>query len=322
MILAGIEILFFIAIPIMNELKQWWLRKTEIVTRFSSWISASVVAALMLAFLIPWQGTIRIPAVIEASEQWPFYAPGVGKVAQIHVQPGESVKRGDLLVSLESAELEGQIIAAHRRIDLVNALLNRIAADASDREQKTVLDTELKQWHEELSGLQKEKDQLQVKAQFDGVVAELDSQLHQGRWVGENTRLGTLVSQSGSRIRGYVTAADLSRIDAGTEAVFIPDLPEQERAIGVISVVDTANAESLTIQELTSHYDGPIAVSQVENEFEPLKAWYHINVSVDDEDIAVSRALRGTLLAEGEPESLAIRFWRRAVHVVLREVVI
>ena len=322
LILAGIEILFFIAIPIMNELKQWWLRKTEIVTSFSSWISASVVAALMLAFLIPWQGTIRIPAVIEASEQWPFYAPGVGKVAQLHVQPGESVKRGDLLVSLESAELEGQIIAAHRRIDLVNALLNRIAADASDREQKTVLDTELKQWHEELSGLQKEKDQLQVKAQFDGVVAELDSQLHQGRWVGENTRLGTLVSQSGSRIRGYVTAADLSRIDAGTEAVFIPDLPEQERAIGVISVVDTANAESLTIQELTSHYDGPIAVSQVENEFEPLKAWYHINVSVDDEDIAVSRALRGTLLAEGEPESLAIRFWRRAVHVVLREVVI
>lgn len=321
-ILAGIEILFFIAIPIMNELKQWWLRKTAIVTSFSSWISASVVALLLLAFLIPWQGTIRMPAVIEASEQWSFYAPGTGRVAQLHVEPGDSVKHGDILVSLESAELDSQIIAANRRIDLVNALLNRIAADASDREQKIVLDTELKQWHEELAGLEKEKSQLQVKAQFDGVVVELDSQLHHGRWVGENTRLGTLVSQSGSRIRGYVTASDLSRIDTGAQAVFIPDLPEQEHATGVIRIVDTANAESLTIPELTSYYDGPIAVSQVENELEPLKAWYHISVSVDDENIAVSRALRGTLLAEGEPESLALRFWRRAVHVVLREVVI
>lgn len=86
--------------------------------------------------------------------------------------------------------------------------------------------------------------------------------------------------------------------------------------------VDTANAGNLTIPELTSHYDGPIAVSLVEQELEPLKAWYNINVAVDEESAAITRAIPGTLLAEGEPESLALRFWRRAVHVVLREVVI
>ena len=69
-------------------------------------------------------------------------------------------------------------------------------------------------------------------------------------------------------------------------------------------------------------YDGPIAVSLVEQELEPLKAWYNINVAVDEESAAITRAIAGTLLAEGEPESLALRFWRRAVHVVLREVVI
>ena len=321
-ILAGIEILFFIAIPIMNELKQWWIRKSEIATSFSSWISASVVATLLLAFLIPWQSTIRMPAVIEASEQFQFYAPAVGKVAQLHVEPGDSIKQGDTLVSLDSANIDNQIVAALRRIDLIGALLNRIAADSADRERKIVLETELKQWQEELSGLQKEKSQLQIKAPFDGVIAELESQLHQGRWVGENTRLGTLVSQEGSRIRGYVTASDLGRIHEGTQAVFIPDLPEQKRASGVISVVDTANAETLTIPDLTSHYDGPIAVNKVDNELEPLKSWYHISVAVDNDSEAVSTAVRGTLLAEGTRESLALRFWRRAVHVVLREVVI
>jgi len=321
-ILAGIEILFFIAIPIMNEFKQWWLRRAEIVASPSSWVSASVVAALVLAVLIPWQSTIRMPAVIEASERTPLFSPGVAQVAQLHVSPGDYVEQGDVLISLESTELGSQIVQTQRRIDLTRALLNRIAADADDRNQKIVLETELKQWQESLAGLQQEQSLLKIEAKFDGVVAELKSDLHQGRWVSDQTRLGTLVTRNASQIRGYVSATDLGRIGEGGEALFIPDVPEQEHTKGVISIVDTANAEHLTIPELTSHYDGPIAVNKVENNLEPLKAWYHISVKVDAESPAVSRAVRGTLLAQGEAESLALRFWRRAVHVILREVVI
>ena len=232
------------------------------------------------------------------------------------------MKQGDVLISLESMTLTRQIVEAQRRIDLVNALLGRIAADASDRGQKIVLETELQQWQKTLAGLQQEQDLLAIKAEFDGVVAELNPGLHQGRWVSDQTRLGTLVSQSGSQIRGYLSAADLGRIGEGGEALFIPDVPEQERTTGVISIVDSANAENLTIPGLTSHYDGPIAVNSVEGDLKPLKAWYHISVAVDPETPAVSRSVHGTLLAQGQAESLALRFWRRAVHVILREVVI
>lgn len=321
LILAGIEILFFIAIPIMKELNQWWIRRSELVTNFSSWVTATAFVALLVAFIVPWQSTIRIPAVIEASNQITLYSPGIAKVSKLHVQSGEFVEQGQLLVTLESAELDNRIIAAQRRIDLGNALLNRIAADAEGRDQKIVLDTELKQSQEELAGLQKEKSQLQISAEFDGVVTAFNPDLHQGRWVGENTRLGTLVSRSGSKIRGYLSASDLGRIDEGATAMFVPDVPELERASGVISVVETANAENLTIPELTSYYDGPIAAAKVEDDLVPLKAWYHISVDVEDQ-IEISMATRGTLLTEGQPESLAARFWRRAVHVVLREVFI
>lgn len=320
-ILAGIEILFFIAIPIMNELKQWWIRKSELPGSFSSKVTASVLAALVIAFLIPWQSTIRIPAVIEAAEQLPLYSPGAAKVAQIHVSAGDVVAQGDLLISLESAEIESRIVTAKKRIDLVHALLNRIAADAEDREQKIVLETELNQWQEELNGLVKEQSLLQITAGFDGIFTDFNSELHKGRWVGENTRLGTLVSQTGSRVRGYVSASDLARINEGAEATFIADIPEVERASGVISVVATANADKLTIPELTSAYDGPIASSILEGQIIPLKAWYHISVDVQNQ-AEVSMATRGLLLTQGEAESLALRFWRRAVHVVLREVVI
>lgn len=321
-VLAGIEILFFIAIPIMNEMKQWWLRKAQILASPSSWVSASVVAVLLMALLVPWQSTIRMPAVIESAQQAPLFSPGVAQISHLHVKSGEYVQQGDTLISLESASLNNQIVEAQRRIELMRALLNRVAADVSDRGQKIVHETELRQWQEALAGLQEEKDLLKIAAPFDGVVAEISSDLHQGRWVSDQTRLGTLVTQTKSQIRGYVSAADLGRIGEGGEALFIPDVPEQQRTTGVISIVDTANAQHLTIPELTSHYDGAIAVNKVDDKLEPLKAWYHISVEVNDETPAVSQAVRGTLLAQGAAESLALRFWRRAVHVILREVVI
>lgn len=128
-------------------------------------------------------------------------------VAELHVESGDIVKEGDVLFSLDSAEFNNEIVAAQHRIDLANALISRIAADATDKDQKIVLDTELKQRQTELAGLMEEKDLLQITSEMDGVVVDLDTYLHQGRWVGENVMLGTLVSQSDRRIRSYITAS-------------------------------------------------------------------------------------------------------------------
>ena len=97
---------------------------------------------------------------------------------------------------------------------------------------------------------------------------------------------------------------------------------ERDRVKGTISLVDTANAEQLKIAELTSHYDGSIAVNKTEQDLMPLKAWYNVSVKVDGDINLVTQSQRGTLLTSGEAESIASRFWRRAVHVVLREVLI
>lgn len=321
-VLGAIELLFFIAIPVMNEFKQWWVRRSELFAGFSGWVTASVLAGLVLAGLIPWQSTIRIPAVLEAMDQSSLYAPGVGQIEQLHVAQGDHVRKGDPLITLGSVEISSKILATQRRIDLTNALLNRIAADADDRGHKIVLQTELRQWQEELTGLQEQESLFHVVAPIDGVVANLNSGLHEGRWVNEQSHLGSVISESGARISGYVSAADLGRIGKGDQAVFIPDVPEQEQVTGAIAILNTANAEYLTIPELASHYDGPIAVNKVDDDLKPLKAWYNVRVDVDTIDQVVTRAVRGTLLAQGDAESLALRFWRRAVHVILREVII
>lgn len=320
--LAGVELLFFIAIPIMNELKQWWLRRAQLLTTSNTWVTATFIVGLALVGLVPWQSTVRIPAVVEAKDQSQLYAPRVSRIVERHVEQGDTVERGDKIMTLGSIELQNDTIAAQRRLDLTHALINRIGANTEDRGQKIVLETELRQWQKELEGLQEQKRLLQIVAPISGVVAELDSSLHAGRWVDDKTHLGSVVSKSGARIRGYVSASDLGRISKGEKAVFVPELPEQDRLSGTVRVVDSANAEYLTIPDLTSYYSGSVAVSKVNDQLKPLKGWYNIHVDVDAKDVAVNRIERGTLLTRGEPESLAFKFWRRAVHVVMREVFI
>ena len=320
--LAGIEILFFIAIPIMNEFKQWWQRRAEIASNGSAWVTMSVMAGLVVAVLVPWQSTIRMPAVVEALEHTPLYAPSVAQIEKLHVKQGDSIRKGDALVTLKSAELANQIVATQRQIKLTEALLNRTVVDADDRAQRVVLKTEMQQWLEELRGLEEREALLSIKSTIDGVVADLDPNLHKGMWVNDQILLGNIVSDTGGRVRGYISADDLGRIKLSESAVFVPEVLELDRINGTISLVDTANAEQLTIAELTSHYDGSIAVNKTENDLKPLKAWYNVSVELDDDNQHVSQSQRGTLLTTGEAESIASRFWRRAVHVVLREVLI
>ena len=272
--LAAVEILFFIAIPIINELKQIWQRRAQMIKTPKTWITMSFLLALALVGLVPWQNTVRIPAVVEAMDQSPLYAPRISKIKTTHVVQGDRVEQGDTIITLSSVDLENQIIATQRRIDLVNALLNRIASDADDRGQKIVLETELSQWQQELDGLQEQDNLLTIVAPIAGVVAELDANLHAGRWVDDNARLGSVVSSHGARVRGYVSASDLGRIKGGENAIFVPELPENDRLTGTVSVVDSANAEQITIPELTSYYDGPLAVNMVDDQLKPLKAWY------------------------------------------------
>lgn len=320
--LAAVEIQFFIAIPIFNELKQWWTRRSNMVTRKNTWITGGLLVGLIALTLIPWQSTVRIPAIVEAAEQSPLYSPRVSRIVKKHVSQGDYVEQGDPILTLGSTEIDNELVAAERRVELLQALLARAGTNTDDRAEKLILETELRQWQQELGGLQEEKAQLSIVAPISGLLAELETNLHEGRWVGDNVRLGNVVAMHGARIRGYVSASDLGRIKAGEKALFVPDVPERQRLTGIVSVVESANASHLTIPELTSFYTGAIAVSKINDQLKPLKGWYNVHVDVNTDNVNLERSERGTLLTEGDPESLALRFWRRTVHVVMREVLI
>jgi len=320
--LAIVEIGFFIAIPIMNEFKEWYKQAGTILKSPSTWLSFSLLTCLILTLVLPWQSTIRIPAVLEPAEVASLYAPTAAQIIDLQVTLGDEISEGQTLISLSSDHLDIQMERVLQEMDLRQAMLNRIAADERNLEQNIVLISELESYKEELKGLKIKQDQLNIKAPFSGRVSNLASNLHNKRWIAEGNHLVTITSSEDVKVRGFVERSNLGRISSGTEVVFVPEVPELKKLKGSIELVETANAEELNIPALASYYGGPIAVNKNGEGLKPLKSWYHLSILADDYTQPIKQQQRGTVLAKGDPESLAKRVWRRMFHVALREVFI
>ena len=321
-ILAIVEITFFIAIPIMREMNHWSENIQTIATTRRFWMTSGLLAALILALVVPWQSSIRIPAMLESGKIMDIHAPADARIVETLVEQGDHVAEGETLLLLASDQIVNQVAIVEREIELRIALLNRIASDEQDLGQRIVIESELSSFREEVTGLRKTMDRLQVVAPFEGVIGNMNQNLHAARWTGEGQHLLTLTSNSGMVAKGFVERSNIGRLKDGAGAVFVPDLPELDTQDGMISMVDAANIEELNIVALASHYGGGIAVSHRDERLEPLKAWYSVNIAFDGNEKVLKQQQRGIVIAQGAPESIAERMWRRFVHVILREVII
>ncbi|MEO1151507.1 MAG: site-2 protease family protein [Pseudomonadota bacterium] len=318
-ILFIIEIGWFIMIPILNEIKEWWGRRADIVAR-QRWTQPVVaLIALALVLWVPWQSTIRMPAVFEAREQTALFSPEPAQIVEVLVANGTRVKAGDRLVTLTSPDLLNQIRLEERRLKLIRARLGRIVADRDDRDQNLVLQREAKQRRDAITGLRRQLASLEIVAPFDGVVIDLAEHLHAGRWVEQTLPILSIAEMGEGRMRGYLFSEYTERLSVGAEAVFIPDEIELKKMRGTVSHIASANSQRIGLPMLTSRFGGAIAVSDTQEDLDPLQTWYGVVVRPDAVTGAPVRMVRGEIHAKGKPESLGLRIWRRLAHILIRE---
>ena len=318
-ILFIIEILWFIVFPIFSEFKEWWTRRQAIIHKSRARITASLAVILVVFFVIPWQSTIRVPAVLEATELATIYAHESGQIQTVHVQHGDYVSQGDVLIEVTSPDLTYQTQQAKRRIDLIRSRLGRVMVDAQDLDQKIVLQRELQRALKTLKGLEAKAAKLNVVAPASGLVRDLQPALHAARWINPSLPLLNIVSEKSARVRGYVAAESVARLPQGAPATFIPDGHEWPKMQAVVQLVADTNADAISLAALASRYNGPIAVSETTDTLEPLKAWYGLVATLSDQHVLPTQTLRGQLHAEGRPESFAAKAWRQIVRVLIRE---
>lgn len=320
-LLFVVEIYWFILRPILGEFKVWWDIKREIANHRRAFISAGGLIAAVVLMFVPLDKTVRVPAVMSATEENIVYPPYPAYIKISHLKDGMLVNEGMPLVVLKSPELDHKQQQVQRRVKLLKARIARLVGDPKELESLLVLKQQLQARKEEAKGLRRELAKLVVRAPMDGVLRDLNSEIHEGRWVDPKTEMAMIVTGPtiAMKAKGLVDEQDLWRLKVGSGGVFIADNPVLSSRDVRLNSVAYSGTQNLDIPYLASVYGGPVAVEEDEEKsLRPVTSSYLATFSSDD--AVYQKATRGVVHLKGQSESLAHAIWRQVFRIFVREV--
>lgn len=328
--LAGIALLAvsvsaFIVKPVVTEVLFWVRSRDRIRRSRRSLVTLSCMLVLLLLFFWPMSARIQVPAVLEEARQQAIFPPDAYRLVDIFVEEGHDVMQGDPLFQFSDPELPVRINQAETRIAMLKARQLSAAGDSRERAEGAVIARMLDEELENLSALKDRQESLLVTAAMDGQIRELSTDLDTGVWYPRTHLMGRIIQSGSPVVRGYVSEANLERLDPTKTAKFIAD----EIMVPVVAV-DGLEVSGFSVEKLADGYlahpnGGSIAVSTSDPKtLVVAEVWYPLS-GRPSPDILPSRLMgqtvhRGVILTQSKPESVARRIGRRIARVLVREV--
>ena len=315
-----VEIGWFLAWPVYQEVQVWWKRRGEVMQSWRGRSVGTAVVVMLLAGFIPLDRMVAIPAVLEAQDRATIFSPVPAKILAVKVKEGERVEKGDILVLLESPSLEQDLHRLEERMAALEIRVQREAAFQEDRDDHQVLWETLLGERKELEGLLKIQNQLTIRAPFDGLVTDMASSLHQGRWVNSDLPLAHLINPQRLVVHAYATEEQQVRLTAGNAGWFYADDLERQPRYGKIQDLRHLDESQFTLNYLASLYSGPVAVRQDDQgKLTPESSIYRVTLEVEDAGEVWKQAVRGLVHVEGESRSVVRQLWEHIAAIFIRE---
>ncbi len=325
--LAGIEVTWFLIIPVWREIGKWWNMRKVVLEKGQPWRPVLLIGGMLLFLLAPVWGSVRMPAVMKAARQMELYAPEPARIAKVMLKPGMRVSAGEPLVVLESRDLEFREWQVRERLRLVQLRLRRLAADRQDLEEHAVLQRRKSALVQELDGLAERRKELILRAAFDGRVTQVLPGLRPGMWVNEVVMLARIVAPKDRVVSALVPEEEVDRLRPGAKAVFVPDDPGLARVPMELQEIGAVRRSGRDLLYLSSIHGGPVPAERDERgQIHTLKGMFPVRFLMrrDGKETGVMKRLcpmtcTGRIVVEARRESLAGRIARRVLSVLLRE---
>lgn len=313
-----VELAWFIGLPIWREWKEWWSRRDQAHPP-KVLLSAASLLLLALLLALPWRSGVEVPALLEASSSSALHAPLAAQLKQLHVQDGQQVAKGDLLLELESSDLQARQTIVRHEIQILQLQLRRQAGRSETAGDTGILEQQLAEAVAQYRGLAAQRERLQLRAPHDGIVRDLQPGLVPGHWLSPAGVLVRVVSP-GVRLRGYLAEEHLWRVQPGAEGRFIADDPSRPALAVRLEEVDDTGVAYLELEALSSDHQGPVAVRRdSQQQAEPLQAQYGVRLTLLDPLPTPAQPLRGVVVLDGAGESVFGAAWRRLAALGVRE---
>ncbi|CAG73717.1 putative membrane protein [Pectobacterium atrosepticum SCRI1043] len=321
MLLFAIEIGYFVVMPVVNEVREWSKRRKDYRMNRNMTTTLTVSAVVLLLLMIPWQRSVYAPALLRAEQQSSLYMPVPAMIQHINVQVGQPVRAGQALFTLSSDALAHERQQLERQISTLNwqstfQVFNKEAVGDHQR---------VKQEHEaalqKLQVLQRQSEQLTVRAPIDGVVADMATPLETGEWMGQGEWLAVVTKPTGGLVEAFVSEKDWQRLSTGGKGTFyLQDVSRASLPLTIVEIASTATRDLNATPELASVYGGDIAtLSDSQRKLHPEQVVYRVLLSLPADYRAQPQVLRGTVVMDGEAQSLLIRGWKVVSAVLIRE---
>lgn len=324
LLLMLVEAGWFLALPVANELKAWWVRRDRIGWSPNLAVTLTLLAGLLVALAVPWQTRAYLPAVHRPVDYVTLFPPIPARLADTDATPGRAVKAGDVLFRLDDPELEQQLTLTRLRLQAVNLRIQRQAVSREDLDSLPALQQQAAALLSQEAGLLARQRNLIIRAPFDGVVTDPAPELMSGLWLKPDQPLGRLVNRERAMFVGYLAAADLDRVKPGAVGHFLPEDPARPAAAVAVTAIERVNAAVLDIPMLASTQGGPIAVQPAASGANrggliPNTAVYRVVLSPLEDTPAPGQVIPGVVVVEAGPVSLLDRIYRAAMAVLVRE---
>ncbi|MCS3841129.1 putative peptide zinc metalloprotease protein [Pseudomonas sp. JAI111] len=313
-----VELVWFIFLPVLSEWRQWWSRREQAYAP-RVLLSGLALLGLLLALGLPWRSAVELPTMLEAGRASALHAPVASRVKTVNVHDGQVVAQDEVLIELESPDLDSRQAIVRREIQIQQLQMRRQASRSETAADAGIVEQRLAEAVAEYRGLAAQRERLLLRAPHAGAVRDLLPQLTVGRWLSTKDPLARVV-EDGARLRGYLAEAELWRVAPGATGRFIADDPMHPAIAVKLTEIDTNGAAYVDQEALTSDHHGPIAVRRDPHQrAEPVQGQYGARLSTLEEVPTPMQPLRGVVVLQGRGESLLGVAWRRMAALGVRE---
>jgi len=319
-ILFAIEIYWFIMLPIIKEMKQWWMMRSEMKLNKQTFRTISILTITLMVLFLPWKSSMKIPAVYISEKYSKIYSPYPAKIKSVFITKDQEVEAGQNLIELYSPELDKEINSIRRKLLLTKTKINRMSGTSGNMDEYLTYNQRLIALQSELSGLTKTREKLVIKAPNKGKVKDLVS-LSNEMWVSNLDQLLGIVHYGTGNVKAFIREEQIDRFQENTPAVFIPNDGDHKKIHLISNKLDLSSVNNLPYVALASIHSGPIAIRNFtsgEYQYRPETAHYIADFKLVNKS-SIKFELPGYVHVEGNRYSPFVRFFRNVFSVLIRE---
>ena len=316
-----VEIIWFIALPILKELREWWKLRSSFFLNIRIIRTILILGALSFILFYPWKNTQSIPAIYQSEEYITIYPTINSQVSDIYIKENQSVQLGADLIKLNSPSLNSDIQKLLEEKKLISIQINNALEGDQNKSDLMIMKSEEKKIITNINNLEKIKSSLNITAPFKGEIVSL-IELKKNQWLNKDDPIMSIVNKESFQVIAFLSENDISKVKEFKNSFFVPNSIEMPRvALEVVSISKSPVDDFSLYPSVTSIFNGPIAAREkpgggIQSE----KSYYKVTLKLSENIIFSDKKVLGVANVGIQPQSYFDKILNLISATLIREI--